>query len=68
MINLMNHKATDQFSGKKDGVYRMLTNNLIESLGWIRITNIRMIKFAAECQYFHKDLLKRKKPWKIQGF
>ena len=25
MINLMNHKATDQFSGKKDGVYRMLT-------------------------------------------
>lgn len=25
MINLMNHKATDQFSGKKDVVYRMLT-------------------------------------------
>ena len=25
VINLMNHKATEQFSGKKDGVYRMLT-------------------------------------------
>ena len=25
VINLMNHKATEQFSGKKDVVYRMLT-------------------------------------------
>ena len=29
VINLMNHKATDQFSGKKDGVYRMLTKELV---------------------------------------
>ena len=25
----MSHKATDQFSGKKDGVYRMLTVNIL---------------------------------------
>ena len=25
VINLMDHKATEQFSGKKDVVYRMLT-------------------------------------------
>ena len=28
VINLMNHKATEQFSRKKDGVYRMLTLKL----------------------------------------
>ena len=32
----MNHKATEQFSRKKDGVYRMLTNNsaLTELIFW----------------------------------
>ena len=53
----MSHKTTDQFSGKKDGVYRMLTIvvKISETLGVSLKEALDMFYRSETCRRFHDE-------------